>query len=189
MSAPPSRFPIVSINTDIAREANTNRSNASLAMHRSLRWSSRRRWATRLRHSSCRRSHSCQPAAVGQIRSDCRRGVAGVKHAPSGFHCCPFGRTVADFTVLGWSDGAALGHDGPLTRPAGVRGCPSCAEGGVARLGEATRRGHSGGCCARAGVGGHLEEVENPSRIPGQATHGLGDGEPARLDEADGEAA
>ena len=126
---------------------------------------------------------------VGQIRSDCRRGVAGVKHAPSGFHCCPFGRTVADFTVLGWSDGAALGHDGPLTRPAGVSGCPSCAEGGVARLGEATRRGHSGGCCARAGVGGHLEEVENPSRIPGQATHGLGDGEPARLDEADGEAA
>ena len=66
---------------------------------------------------------------VGQIRSDCRRGVAGVKHAPSGFHCCPFGRTVADFTVLGWSDGAALGHDGPLTRPAGVSGCPSCAEG------------------------------------------------------------
>ena len=38
---------------------------------------------------------------VGQIRSDCRRGVAGVKHAPTGFHCCPFGRTAADCTVLG----------------------------------------------------------------------------------------
>ena len=42
-----------------------------------------------------------RPSVLGQIRSDCRRGVAGVKHAPTGFHCCPFGRTAADCTVLG----------------------------------------------------------------------------------------
>ena len=97
---------------------------------------------------------------VGQIRSDCRRGVAGVKHAPSGFHCCPFGRTVADFTVLGWSDGAALGHDGPLTRPAGVSGCPSCAEGGWRGSGKRP----AGGTQAGAARGQALAVILRKSR-------------------------
>ena len=43
--------------------------------------------------------------------------------------------------------------------------------------------------CARAGVRGHLQEVEDAAWFPGQIAHGLGDAEPARLDEADGEAA
>ena len=54
---------------------------------------------------------------------------------------------------------------------------------------DASRRARSAGCCPRAGVRGHLEEVENPPRVSGQIAHGFGDGEPARLDEADGEAA
>ena len=97
---------------------------------------------------------------VGQIRSDCRRGVAGVKHAPSGFHCCPFGRTVADFTVLGWSGGASLGHDGPLTRPAGVSGCPSCAEGGWRGSGKRP----AGGTQAGAARGQALAVILRKSR-------------------------
>ena len=123
-----------------------------------------------------------------QIRSDCRCGVAGVKHAPSGFHCCPFARRATDFTVIGRSDGDGCGRAGGVLRPAGVSGGPSCAEGEW-RGDGGSPQGRSGGRGPRAGVGGHLEEVEHTARISGQATHGLGDGEPARLDEADGEAA
>ena len=35
---------------------------------------------------------------------------------------------------------------------------------------------------------GHLEEVEPAPGVPGEPVHGRGDGEPAGLDEADGEA-
>ena len=112
----------------------------------------------------------------------------GVKHAPSGFHCCPFARPATDFTVIGRSDGDGCGRAGGVLRPAGVSGGPSCAEGEW-RGDGGSPQGRSGGRGPRAGVGGHLEEVEHTARISGQATHGLGDGEPARLDEADGEAA
>ena len=128
------------------------------------------------------------PGQPRQIRSDCRCGVAGVKHAPSGFHCCPFARRATDFTVIGRSDGDGCGRAGGVLRPAGVSGGPSCAEGEW-RGDGGSPQGRSGGRGPRAGVGGHLEEVEHTARISGQATHGLGDGEPARLDEADGEAA
>ena len=37
-------------------------------------------------------------------------------------------------------------------------------------------------------VGGHFEEVEDPADISVQPTQGLGDGEPACVDELDGEA-
>ena len=65
-----------------------------------------------------------------QIRSDCRRGVVCVKHAPTGFHCCPFACPATDFTVIGRSDGDGCGGAGRVPRPAGVSGGPSCAEGG-----------------------------------------------------------
>ena len=48
--------------------------------------------------------------------------------------------------------------------------------------------GRSAGCFWRAGVGGHFEEVEDPARVSCEVAHGLGDGEAAFFDEADGEA-
>ena len=68
--------------------------------------------------------------------------------------------TVADFTVLGWSDGASLGHDGPLTRPAGVSGCPSCAEGGWRGSGKRP----AGGTQAGAARGQALAVILRKSR-------------------------
>ena len=133
-------------------------------------------------------AHDGTSAFTRQIRSDCRCGVVCVKHAPTGFHCCPFARPATDFTVIGRSDGDGCGRAGGVLRPAGVSGGPSCAEGEW-RGDGGSPQGRSGGRGPRAGVGGHLEEVEHTARISGQATHGLGDGEPARLDEADGEAA
>ena len=46
----------------------------------------------------------------------------------------------------------------------------------------------SAGLSLRAGVRGHLQEIEDPARVPGQIAQGLGDGEAAGLDKADGEA-
>ena len=97
--------------------------------------------------------------AARQIRSDCWRGVAGVKRAPTGFGCCSFARPATDFAVLGRCDGDGCGRAGRARRSAGVSGGPSCAEGGW-RGDGGSAQGRSGGRGARAGVGGHLEEVE-----------------------------
>ena len=69
-----------------------------------------------------------------------------------------------------------------------MSGRPSGSEGWQ-RSGEVGPKGRSARRCARAGVRGHLQQVEDAARVPGQAAQGLGDGEPASLDEADGEAA
>ena len=61
--------------------------------------------------------------------------------------------------------------------------------GGLAPKRRSRPKGRSARRCARAGVRGHLQEVEDAAWFPGQIAHGLGDAEPAPLDEADGEAA
>ena len=53
---------------------------------------------------------------------------------------------------------------------------------------DAVSRVRSAGRWSRGGVVGHFEEVEDAARVPGKTAHGLGDSEPARLDDADGEA-
>ena len=108
-----------------------------------------------------------------QIRSDCWRGVAGVKRAPTGFRCCSFARPATDFAVLGRCDGDGCGRAGRARRSAGVSGGPSCAEGGW-RGDGGSAQGRSGGRGPRAGVGGHLEEVEHAPGVPGEPAHGHG---------------
>ena len=53
---------------------------------------------------------------------------------------------------------------------------------------DAVGRVRSAGRWSRGGVGGHFQEVEDTARVPGKTAHGLGDSEPARFDDADGEA-
>ena len=85
-------------------------------------------------------------------------------------------------------DGDSLERDRRLRQDPGMSGRPSGSEG-LRRSGEVGPKGRSARRCAWSGVGGHLQEVEDAARVPGQIAHGLGDAEPARLDEADGEAA
>ena len=98
-------------------------------------------------------------------------------------------RTLAGgLMVMVRCDGDLLERDRLLRRDPSMTGRPSGSEG-WRRSGEVGPKGRSARRCARAGVRGHLQEVEDAAWFPGQIAHGLGDAEPARLDEADGEAA
>ena len=96
-------------------------------------------------------------------------------------------RSAPDLAVIAPPDSDPPGRESRLRRHLSMTARPSCGEGW--RRGDGRgQEGRSAGRCPRGGVGGHLEEVEDAARVPGQIAHGLGDTEPAGLDEADGEA-
>ena len=100
----------------------------------------------------------------------------------------PFRTLAGGLMAMVRCDGDFLDRDRRLRRDSGMTGRPSGSEG-WRRSGEVGPKGRSARRCARAGVRGHLQEVEDAASFPGQIAHGLGDAEPAPLDEADGEAA
>ena len=69
----------------------------------------------------------------------------------------------------------------------GPGGEPALEFGGVAGWWKAAR-GCASGVESWLGIGGHFEEVEDTAHRCVESSQGLGDLEPTRLDEADGEA-
>ena len=124
---------------------------------------------------------------AGQIRSECHVWLAALNHGSAAF-VGDLARSGDRMLPPSWRLMAvALGGRGDYgvvwAWPRAPRGR---GVGGEAM--DAVGRVRSAGRWSRGGVGGHFQEVEDTARVPGKTAHGLGDSEPARFDDADGEA-
>ena len=126
-------------------------------------------------------------AGAGQIRSECHVWLAALNHgspafvgdlARSGDRMLPPSWRLMAVALGGRGDYGVVWAWPRAPRGRGV--------GGEAM--DAVGRVRSAGRWSRGGVGGHFQEVEDTARVPGKTAHGLGDSEPARFDDADGEA-
>ena len=146
---------------------------------------------------------------AGQIRSECHVWLAALNHgsaafvgdlARSGDRMLPPSWRLMAVALGGRGDYGVVWAWPRAPRGRGVGGEAMDAVGRVRSAGRWSRGGvggeamdavgrvRSAGRWSRGGVGGHFQEVEDTARVPGKTAHGLGDSEPARFDDADGEA-